>query len=339
LKLSWRRQRLRLRYRFATAQAGIDEKETLVVSLEHEDTIGLGEVCPSRVYGQTLESAEAALQAMAGDLGEDPFRIESIVTRLLARHDGERAAVAAVDGALHDWVGRKVGLPVWRLLGLEPARARTTFTIGITSPGETGVKVSEALAAGYTALKVKVGVDTDETTLESIRKHFAGPLLLDANEAWSPEAAPGRIRALSEFRPALIEQPLRRADWRHLRALRELAVAPIFVDESAERPADVVRLHGFVDGVNVKLTKCGGVREALRMVALARGLGLQLMLGCFVSSSLAIAPALAIATLFDFVDLDGHLLLAEDPFTGISQDGSAIALGDGSGFGVVPARP
>jgi L-Ala-D/L-Glu epimerase len=336
MRLTWRRQRLRLKYRFATAQAGIDEKETLVVALEHDGVTGLGEVCPSRAYDQTIEGAEAALHAMRDDLGDDPFPIESIVARLLARHDSERAAVAGLDSALHDWVGRKLGAPVWRLLGLEPARVTTTFTIGLASSEETRVKISEALAAGYSALKVKVGADTDEQTLESIRQHFEGPLLLDANEAWSPAEAPARIRALAEFKPAMIEQPLRRGDWQHLRALRELAVAPIFADESCERPADVVRLYGFVDGVNVKFTKCGGIREALRMVALARGLGLQLMLGCFVSSSLAIAPALAIATLFDFVDLDGHLLLSDDPFAGIAQDGSSIALGDEPGLGVRP---
>ena len=132
----------------------------------------------------------------------------------------------------------------------------------------------------------------------------------------------------------MIEQPVAKNEWRNLVPLRALAVAPIFADESCERPADVIKLHGFVDGVNVKFTKCGGIREALRMVTLARGLGMQLMLGCFVSSSLAIAPALTIASLFDYVDLDGHLLLAHDPFTGIAQDGSVIALDDRPGLGV-----
>jgi L-alanine-DL-glutamate epimerase-like enolase superfamily enzyme len=334
MKLTWTRQTLKLKYRFATAQASIDEKDTLVVALEHGGVTGLGEVCPSRLYGHSIESSEAALHQIRESLGDDPFLIEPILARLIPPHDTQRATIAAVDSALHDWVGKALGVPVWRLLGLPPPRVRTTFTIGIASPEETGVKVEEALASGYTALKVKVGVDTDHQTLTLIRKHFHGPLLLDANEAWSPAEAPAKVLGLAEFKPAMVEQPLPKSEWRHLKPLRELGVAPIFADESCERPADVVKLDGFVDGVNVKFTKCGGIREALRMVTLARGLGMQLMLGCFVSSSLAIAPALTIAGLFDFVDLDGHLLLAADPFTGIGQDGSLIELGAAAGLGV-----
>ena len=135
----------------------------------------------------------------------------------------------------------------------------------------------------------------------------------------------------------MIEQPLRKADWRHMAALRELGVAPIFADESCERPADVVRLRGCVDGINIKFNKCGGIREAVKMIALARHLGMGIMLGCFVSSSLAIAPALAIATLVDYVDLDGALLLERDPFRGISSRGSLLEASCEPGLGVRPA--
>lgn len=336
MKLTWTRQRLRPRYRFATSQGGVDEKETIVVRLEHAGEVGWGEVVPSALYGQSLESSEAALAAMRPLLGDDPFALEAILGRLLAAHDDQRAAVAAVDSALHDWVGKRLGVPVWRLLGLDRPRQRTTFTIGIADLAEIRAKVREALAAGYDALKVKVGVAHDEETLSLIREVFDGPLFLDANQAWEPDQAIERVRALARFRPTLIEQPLRKEDWRDMARLRELGVAPIFADESCERPADVVRLRGCVDGVNIKFTKCGGIREALRMIALARGLGLQLMLGCFVSSSLAIAPALSVATLVDYADLDGHLLLAEDPFEGIGRSGSTIELSDRPGLGLVP---
>lgn len=339
MKLRWHRQHLRLKHRFATAQAAIDGKDTLVVTLEHAGVAGLGEVCPSRLYGHSVETSEATLSEIRGSLCvADPFLIEPMLSGLIRRHDAQRAAIAAIDSALHDWVGKTLGVPVWRLLGLARPRVRTTFTIGMASPDETRAKIEEALAAGYSALKVKVGSETDCPTLASIRKQFDGPLLLDANEAWSPDQAVRKIRELAEFKPTLIEQPLAKDEWRHLRPLRDLGVAPIFADESCERAGDVIKLHGFVDGVNVKFTKCGGIREALRIVTLARGLGMQLMLGCFVSSSLAIAPALTIAPLFDFVDLDGHLLLAHDPFTGITQDGSVIALDDRPGLGV-QARP
>ncbi len=336
MRLTWRRQVLHPRHRFATSQGGIDEKETIVVRLEHDGVIGLGEATPSRLYGQTLETTEAALSDVPALLGDDPMRIESIVARLIERHDGQRAAVAAVDNALYDWVGRRVGLPVWRLLGLDRPNLRTTFTIGVASPHETRAKVDEALAAGHEALKIKVGTPTDIDTLTYIRERFHGALLLDANEAWTVEEAPQRMESLARFRPAMIEQPLPRVEWRQLGRLRELGVAPLFVDESCERPGDVARLAGLVDGINIKLNKCGGIREALRMIALARGLGLRVMLGCFVSSSLAISAALSIASLVDHADLDGHLLLARDPFTGIGHDRGVIHLSDASGLGVAP---
>jgi len=279
------------------------------------------------------------LSAAAGQLGDDPFRVESIVTRLLREHDAQRAAVAGVESAVYDWIGRKLGAPVWRLLGLDRPDVRTTFTIGLAPLDEIRVKVREALAAGFTALKVKIGDPQDHETLRIIREQFAGPLLLDANEAWSPEEAAERIRALAPFRPAMIEQPLPKSEWREMARLRGLGVAPLFVDESCERPADVVKLCGLVDGINIKFTKCGGIREALRMITLARGLGMQVMLGCFVCSSLAIAPALSVATLADFADLDGALLLADDPFEGIDYAAGNIALGERPGLGVAPRAP
>jgi L-alanine-DL-glutamate epimerase-like enolase superfamily enzyme len=337
MKLTHIRQRLRPRYRFATSQGGVDELDTIVVRIEHDGTVGYGEVVPSALYGQSLETSEAALDAMAAELGDDPFALESVLARLVDRHDDQRAAMAGVDSALHDWVGRRLDVPVWRLLGLDRPRTRTTFTIGVAGMDEVRVKVAEALAAGYEALKVKVGVEHDHETLTLIRESFDGPLVLDANQAWSPSEAADRIRALAQYQPAMIEQPLHAADWRELAKLRELGVAPIFADESCERPADVVRLHGYVDGVNIKFTKCGGIREALRMITLARGLGMQTMLGCFVSSSLAIAPALTLASLVDLADLDGHLLLAHDPFEGIERRGGVITLSDRPGLGVVPA--
>lgn len=335
MKLIWRRQRLRPKFRFATSQGGLDEKETIVVTLEHEGIAGQGEATPSKLYGQTLESTEAALERIAGLLGDDPLAIEPIVRRMVEHCDDQRAAVAAVDSALHDWVGKRLGVPVWRLLGLARPEARTTYTIGVAAPEEIREKVREALSHGYDALKVKVGVENDEDTLRHIRAQFDGTLILDANEAWSADEAPRRIDALLPYQPAMIEQPLHKHDWRELGKLRGRG-APIFADESCERPADVVRLHGLVDGVNIKFSKCGGIREALRMVALARGLGMQVMLGCFVCSSLAIAPALAIVSLADFVDLDGHLLLARDPYRGITAHGSMIGLGEAPGLGVAP---
>jgi len=334
MKLTHRRQDLRLRHRFATSRGGIDAKQTLVVEFSHDGVIGRGEVAASALYGQTLESSEAALYGMRDLLGDDPFAIQPMIERCVAVFDDQRAAIAGLDGALHDWVGRRLAVPIWRLLGLARPRVRTTFTIGIAPPDEIRVKTAEAIANGYSALKVKVGGEDDVATLRAIRDVFGGPLLLDANEAWTPDVATDRIRELAEFRPAMIEQPLKREHWRHMAALRELGLALICADEDCQRPADVIRLHGFVDGINVKFTKCGGIIEARKMIALARGLGMGVMLGCFISSGLAIAPALAIAGLADFVDLDGHLLLAEDPFPGIIRYGAELSLPEDPGVGV-----
>jgi len=334
MNLSWQRLRIRPKHRFATSQWHTDEKETIVVQLEHEGVVGEGEIVPSSLYGQSLESSEAALAAARALLGDDPFAIEAIVRRLTTELSDQRAAMDGLDAALHDWVGKKLGVPAWRLLGLERPRKQTTFTIGVADPELTRVKVDEALAAGFDALKIKVGTPTDDDTLSYIRSKFDGPLFLDANMAWTPREAGARISALARYRPTLIEQPLDRADWEYMQPLRGLGVAPIFADESCERPADVVRLHGYVDGINIKFNKCGGIREALKMIALARGLGMKVMLGCFVCSSLAIAPALTIASLVDYADLDGALLLAEDPYEGIERTGGVLSLSAAPGLGV-----
>ena len=334
IDLQWRRQTLQLRHRWATSQGGINEKQTIVVEVTHDGVRGRGEATPSALYGQSLESTEAALQEMRRLVGDDPFALHEITERLIDHCDGQRAAIAAVENALHDLVGRKLNIPVWRLLGLPEPRVKTTFSIGIADVAEVKAKTREALQAGYDRLKVKVGGDHDEATLGAIREQFDGPLLLDANQAWSPDAAPERIRALAPFRPTLIEQPLPVAAWEYFKPLRELGVAPIFADESCERPRDVLRLSGFVDGINIKFNKCGGVREALKMVTLARALGLQIMLGCFVCSSLAIAPARASATQVDYVDLDGALLLSDDPFDGLAKfEGGLLCAAAQPGFG------
>lgn len=335
MKLTWTKQLIKPRHSFATSQWITEQKETLIVALEHDGVVGHGEIVCSHLYGQSNEAAEGVLRAAVPLLGEDPFQIEPIVQRLLAQFDQQRAVIDGIDAALHDWCGRRLGVPVWRLLGLGPARKRTTFTIGIAEMPLMKEKVDEALAAGFDALKIKVGTEHDDEILGYIRSHFDGPLFLDANQAWSPEEAPDRLKRLAQFKPTIIEQPLDRTQWQHMKPLRDLGVAPIFADEACERPSDVVRLHGYVDGVNIKFTKCGGIREALRMVALARGYGMQVMLGCFVCSSLAIAPALTIASLVDHADLDGALLLADDPFEGITRSGGTISLPDAPGLGVV----
>jgi L-alanine-DL-glutamate epimerase-like enolase superfamily enzyme len=336
MKLRWERLNLHPKHVFATSGWATEIKENVLVEIEHDGVTGLGEIVPSHLYGQDAESVERALARVRDEdlLGDDPFQIEPIVGRLVAALDDQRATVDGLDAALHDWCGKRLDVPVWRMLGLAPPRKQTTFTIGVADPELTRTKIDEALAAGFTALKIKVGTNTDDDTLTYIRDRFDGPLFLDANMAWSPAEAPDHVRALAQYKPTIIEQPLDRKDWEHLHTLRALEVAPIFADESCERPADVVRLHGQVDGINIKYDKCGGIRQAWTMIHTARSLGMQVMFGCFVCSSLAIAPALNLASLADHADLDGALLLAEDPFEGIAREGGTIYLPDRPGLGV-----
>ena len=273
---------------------------------------------------------------MGGLLGSDPFDLQGIIERLLDGFDDQRATVAAVDAALHDWIGKRLNAPVWRVLGLDRGRTPlTSFTIGIDEPEMIGRKVDEA--AEYPILKVKVGGDGDEQILQAVRQHAPDKTVrVDANCGWTGANALENLRRVARFDIEFVEQPMPAGDNAALAELTRAGVLPVVADESAVRPSDVSALAGCVDGINIKLCKCGGIRQALEMIHLARGLGLKVMLGCMVESSLGIAAAAQLAPLVDWVDLDGHLLLAEDPFVGIGGQGGKLTLSDRPGLGVTP---
>ncbi len=238
--------------------------------------------------------------------------------------------------ALHDWVGRRLAVPVWRLLGLERRAPPTSYTLGIDTV--EGTRDRARRARGYAVLKVKVGGPEDLDRLAAIREETPVPLRVDANEGWTLEQARELLPALVELGVELIEQPFPAADHDSFRALRELRDRPpLVVDEGCHDLRDVAAVAGYADAVNIKLAKAGGIREAVRMVAAARALGLSVMIGCMVESQLAVAPAAQIASLADWVDLDGHLLLAGQPFTGLDFDGGRVLPADAPGLGVEPA--
>ncbi|MBN1345799.1 MAG: dipeptide epimerase [Phycisphaerae bacterium] len=334
MKLRWWRQELLLKHTFTIARSSVATKQTILVELEHDGIVGVGEAIPSNYYGQTVESAEAALDGMVGLLGDDPFRIEAILARCLERFDDQRAAVSAVDGALHDWVGKRLNVPVWRLFGLDPDGAPvSSFTIGIDALDVIESKTADA--AEYPILKVKVGTDRDEEILSAVRRVAPDKRIrVDANCGWTAETAPERIRRLSEYQLEFVEQPIPPGDNIAMRSVRQEAGVPLVADESSVRPCDVVPLGGCVDGINIKLCKCGGIREALRMIHLARGCGLKVMLGCMIESSVGIAQAAHLAPLVDWIDLDGHLLIRNDPFEGIGGAGGRLTLTERAGLGV-----
>jgi L-alanine-DL-glutamate epimerase-like enolase superfamily enzyme len=338
LKLTTQRITLELRHTFTIARGSSATRENVLVRVtDDEGAVGVGEAAPNRFYGEDAASVSEALQRMAPVLEEadDPFQLEDIDRRLRERFGPARSARAAVEMALHDLVGKHLGAPLHRLLGLNAARApQTSFTIGIDTIDKMLAKVDEAKRMPI--LKIKVGVENDVEMVRAIRGAYGGRIRVDANCGWSVGEAIRRIKALEPYDLEFIEQPIAPGDPRGLRRVREAAGLPILTDESSKDTADLAALVGCVDGINIKLMKTGGLREALRMIAFARAVGWQVMLGCMIESSVAITAAAHISPLVDYADLDGALLVTNDPYRGASMAGGQIRLPAGPGLGVEP---
>jgi L-Ala-D/L-Glu epimerase len=321
---------------FAISRGARTTQAVVRLELEHEGTVGLGEGVPVYYRGETVESTVDFLAEQAPALvGDDPFALEEIGQRV-EDVEGQAGGKAALDAALHDWIGKRLDLPVWRLLGLSRAAPPTSYTIGIDSVEGTADRARRARR--FRALKVKVGGPEDLARLQAVRAESEAPLRVDANEGWTLESARELVPELVELGVELVEQPFPAADAESFRALREIEPRPpLVVDEGCHDLADVAPASGYADAINVKLAKSGGLREALRMIHAARALGLRVMLGCMVESQLGVAPAAAIASLVDWADLDGHLLLAEQPYTGLELQDGRVLPGAGPGLGVAPA--
>jgi L-Ala-D/L-Glu epimerase len=329
---------LRLRETFRIAREAQDETDVVQVEVRHGDVAGHGEAAPIERYGESAESALTFLEEAADALGDDPFALADVEARLEERR-GERAAKAALDAALHDLCGKLVGLPVWRLLGLRRAGPPTSWTVVLDDPGEMARKAERDGASGrFRRLKLKLG-GRDGLDVERVRAVRAAtelPLQVDVNEAWTLAEALDALPALADLGVEYCEQPLRAGD-RGGEELRRRSPVPIFVDEDCHTAADVAACARVAHGVNVKLAKSGGIREAVRIVHAARALGLGTMLGCMVESGLGIAAGAQVASLFDHVDLDGNLLLAEDPWPGVELADGVQLPAEAPGLGVVPA--
>ncbi len=337
MKLDYEVLPLRPRHRFAIARGGHEKDHAVIVQLvDSAGMTGLGEANPVPYYGETPETVCAALEAYRGAIesAASPFdlqEIESACEKDLRRHASARAAVMA---ALYDLIGKRLEVPVYRLLGLDPSRAPlTSYTIGIDEPDVVRQKVREA--AEYPILKIKVGTDWDEKLLDIVREEAPDVRIrVDANTAWHPRLAVRRIAQLERFDLEFVEQPVAAHDIEGLRFVRAHSPLPILADESCLSATDIPRLAGAVDGINIKMAKCGGPAEALRMIHTARAHNLQVMLGCMLETSLGIAAAAQLTPLVDFADLDGAALLAEDPFEGLSIAHGRIQLSTEPGLGV-----
>jgi L-Ala-D/L-Glu epimerase len=324
---------LALAEEFGIARGSRTSQDVVRLELEHDGIVGAGESAPVYYRGESADSAAEFLAEEAPALaGDDPFALEAIGRRV-EDVDGQTAAKAALDAALHDWIGKRLGLPVWRLLGLSREAPPTSYTIGIDTL--EGTHRRARAARGFRALKIKVGGADDLARVEAVRAESDAPLRVDANEGWTLESARELVPALVALGVELVEQPFPSGDLDSFRALRELeSRPPLVVDEGCHDLADVAAAATYADGINVKLAKSGGLREAVRMIHAARALGLRVMLGCMVESQLGIAPAAAIASLVDWADLDGHLLLADEPYKGLELKDGRVLPGAGPGLGV-----
>ena len=301
---------------------------------------GWGEAAPSGYYGESPETVVAALERMRPVIeSADAWSLEATEDALAKTVRLNGSARSAVSAAMHDLVGKRLGVPVWRMWGLDPTRSpQSSFTIAIAPDDET-LRARVREAADYPILKVKLGTDHDEEIIRSVREEAPEKILrVDANAAWSAKHALVMIDRLMDYGVEFVEQPLPAHDLDGLRFVRSRSPLPIIADESCLVANDIPKLHGVVDGINIKLAKCGGLREALRMIATARAHDMLVMCGCMIETSLGITAAAHFAPLLDCADLVGAALLAEDPVRGATTDGGTIGLPDAPGLGVTLSK-
>lgn len=335
MKLSWEPYELKLQHTFTVATYSRTTTPDVQLRIDYDGFVGYGEASMPPYLGQSVESVCKFLEKVNLEQFPDPFQIDDILTYVDGINEGDTAAKAAVDIALHDLVGKLLGAPWYRIWGLNPAKAPlTTFTIGIDTPEVVKEKTLEC-AGKFKILKVKVGLPGDKEMIETIRSVTDLPLAVDANQGWKDrEHALDMIHWLKEKGIVMIEQPMPKEKLDDIAWLTERSPLPVFADESIQRLADVRRVAGAFTGINIKLMKCTGMREAWKMLTFARACGMKVMIGCMTETSCAVSAAAQISPAVDFADLDGNLLIANDRFRGVEVVNGALALPDRPGIGV-----
>lgn len=326
---------LRLSTPFRISRGVQYTSSNVIVQITYGEITGYGEASPTEYYGESPETALACIALFAGNLGDDPFLIEDVLQKLDKIIGLNSSVKAAVDMALYDIMGKVLGVPLYKLLGLNPERAASTsFTIGIDTPGEMAKK---ALAAKeYPILKIKLGTRHDLEIVKAIREVSTATIRVDANSAWTPKEAIHKINALAPYNIEFVEQPVPAHDLAGLKLVRDNVPLPIISDESSVTVDDIPRLVGHVDGINIKYMKCGGINRALKMIHVARAHNLRVMIGCMIESAIAITAAAHLTPLVDYADLDGNLLIDNDPFVGVTVKNGKLILPDAPGLGVKP---
>ena len=326
---------------FVIARGGASEHRLMRVRVIGDDGVeGWGEAAPNRFYGETADTALAALERLKPIVEAcDPWALEDVESEMNKAIRFNGSVKSAISAALHDLAGKRLRVPLYKLWGLDRAKAPlTSFTIAIAaSDAELRQRIEQA--SSYPVLKIKLGTDHDEQIMRTVREAAPDKILrVDANAAWSAKQALRMIDVLVECGVEYVEQPLPAHDIDGLRFVRERSALPVIADESCVVATDVARLAGSVDGINIKLSKCGGLREALKMIATARSHGMLVMAGCMIETSLGITAAAHFAPLLDYADFDGAALLADDPYSGATIHGGVIQIPDAPGLGVTRVR-
>lgn len=341
MKVKCRRENLILDIPFTISRGTTAERQVLIAEIEHEGVAGYGEASPSAYYGDSIEAAESAIRGaealLAGpEIGRDPYALEIIASELRREFPLSPSGRAAVEMAAHDIAGKLAGLPLYRMLGLaglDPPL--TSYTVGVKDVDLIRGELDRLRS--FPILKVKLGFGREENLLDFIRGETDAVIRADVNEGWDAGTALEKMARYQEkYAVEFFEQPLPRTDIEGYRRLMAETGSTVFVDESVTSAEDVYRWSGLAHGVNLKLMKSGGIREVLAMVTAARAAGLKVMLGCMVETSVGISAAAQIAPLVDFCDLDGNLLISNDPFQGVRGASGVLDLGDQPGLGVRP---
>ena len=336
MKLSWEPYELQLRHVFTVASYSRTTTPDVQVKIEFDGFTGYGEASMPPYLGQTVQSVCAFLEKV--DLGQfaDPFCIDDILTYVDSLSPGDTAAKAAVDIALHDLVGQLLGQPWYRIWGLDAAKAPdTTFTIGIDTADVVREKTREC-ASQFNILKVKVGLENDMEMIRAIRDVTMLPLAVDANQGWKDrEKALEEIFWLKEQGIVMVEQPMPKERIDDNAWLTERSPLPIFADEAIQRLKDIPSIKGAYTGINIKLMKCTGMREAWKMANYAHAEGMRVMVGCMTETSCAVTAAAQLSPIVDFADLDGNLLISNDRFRGMEVVNGKITLPDRPGLGLI----
>ncbi len=307
--------------------------ENILVRVDYDHYFGLGEAAPSEYFGETPDLVQKSIAKISDRFDVSPMDLQTIIEALDTLIPESQAAKSAVTMAVYDIIGKMMNAPLYRILGLDRrATPLTSMTLGIDDPYLMKEKALEA--SDFPILKVKLGTDTDMDVIHAIREVTQRPIRVDVNGGWTVTEAISKIARLADLGVELVEQPIYAEDMEGYEILRNKSPLPIFVDESVMVSRDIPQLMGKVDGINIKLVKCGGIWEALRMIHTARACGLKVMLGCMIESSIGITAASHLSPLVDYADLDGNLLLREDPYAGVTVEHGKILLPTESGLGV-----